>query len=102
MANVIESRLWRYIQLVSHSTYFPMLVQGAAHRQGKPVTDRMIAYVASREVVLDAMEIRVGDAVDTLLERLMTQNGEAVDQVIQAAVDEYQESPTESETPPGP
>lgn len=92
-APLVTSRLWRFVLLVNHSAYFPRLVEGAALALGKPFSREMLAHVASRPDVVDAIRVTTADvgpaAVDTVIERLVVDNGKAVDDIILAAVQSY-------------
>ena len=88
---IITSRLWVFIQLTTASTWFPLLVQGAALSVGKIYDQALLAHVASRPEVLDAIQLHVQpdgitSPVDDVLRSLIVNAGAAVDATITAAV----------------
>lgn len=89
----ITSKLYVYLQLVSVSSYFPMLVKGAAMFRGRSYDQKMLEYVAGQPAVLGAINLTIADgrvsSVDTLLEAMLGSSGAAVDSVIISAVDAY-------------
>lgn len=89
----VTSRLWKFMQLVNNSNYLPVLVQGAALMTRKEYTLALLAHVAANETVLNAIDLTfsdgVAEAVDPVLERLITTNGAGVDAVILDAVRNY-------------
>lgn len=99
MTVTITSKLWKFMQLTRNGTYFPALVEGAALAQGKAYTPALLAHVASRAEVLDAVNLTIVDGrstpIDEVIEQLITTAGEGVDQVIMAAVASYTPPATE-------
>lgn len=89
----ITSTLYKTLQLTRASSYFPMLVQGAAAIEGVPYTDELLVYVASRPEVTTAIPVTITDgvpsAVDPVIEDLLVTAGADVDAVILAAVRSY-------------
>lgn len=89
----ITSKLYVYLQLVSVSSYFPLLVRGAAIFRGKTYDQKMLEFVAGQATVLQAINLTITDgkvsAVDSVIEGLLGSTGAAVDAVILAAVDAY-------------
>lgn len=89
----VTSMLWKFHLLTTASTYFPSIVEGAARYRNKQYTPQLLAFVASRPAVLTAIVLHIHDgvaeAVDPVLERMLTINGTAVDSTILAAVDSF-------------
>ena len=93
LQNPVTSQLWKFVQLTTTSTYFPLLVQGAALFAGKTYTPSMLRFVAAQDTVLGAISLEfkdgVSEPVDPVLERLMVDSGPAVDSVILSAVQAF-------------
>lgn len=85
----LKSRAWKSALLVNGSAHFPIVVQGAAAWAGVPYSADLVAFVATRPAVVDAIPILDG-AVDQALERLGQEHGEAMDAILDAAVRAYQ------------
>lgn len=87
---LVTSRLWKFVQLVNHSVYFPLLVEGAALIENKPMSEGLLRYVGAQSAVLDAINLVVGGSVDPEIEQLIVTAGTDVDTVIRNAVVSYQ------------
>lgn len=95
-APVVESRLWRFVQLVNHSRHFPVLVAGAASQRGLPFTDAVLFHVAANPTVLENITMPLDGSVDEILEHLILTAGQAVDTVIFAALDSFDAETSEA------
>ena len=89
----VTSSLWVVYSLTTQSSYFPHLVEAACVTVGVPYSREVMVHAAAWPAVRDTISVEIKDGVpasaDVVLERLIVENGAAVDSVIVDAVSAY-------------
>lgn len=93
MALGINSDLWKAAQLVTSSTFFPVMVQAACWRKNVPYTPQVLYFVAVRRAIVTAftMGLRSDGARGSVDDALVAavESGVDVDALILNAVEAY-------------
>lgn len=85
----INSDLWTFARAVNHSTYFPMLVRGAAQMKGVPYSEDLLHFVAAFSPVVTALRVPLDGDIDSRIVELLLETPEDVDIAVLAGVDLY-------------